>query len=152
MVTRQMIVTAARGWIGTPYRHQASVKGAGCDCLGLVRGVWREVIGAEPEMPPAYTPDWAEKPGGGVLHETMAEAAGRHMLPIGCDDAEAGDIILFRMRQGGPAKHVAILSNAMKGSERMIHAWSGHRVVETSLGRWWQKRAAYAFRFPGVER
>ena len=38
---------AARAWLGTPYRHQASVKGVGADCLGLVRGLWREVAGAE---------------------------------------------------------------------------------------------------------
>ena len=48
------------GWIGTPYRHQASLKGVGCDCLGLVRGVWRAVCGDEPEAVPAYSPDWAE--------------------------------------------------------------------------------------------
>ena len=49
------IVQAARGWIGTPYVHQASVKGGGTDCLGLVRGIWREFFGAEPEVMPAYT-------------------------------------------------------------------------------------------------
>ena len=48
------IVAIARGWIGTPYVHQASVKGAGCDCLGLLRGVWREVHGEEPEAAPAW--------------------------------------------------------------------------------------------------
>src|SRR3989338_4143365 len=53
-LTRQAIVAAARSWIGTPYRHQASLKGAGCDCLGLVRGVWRELYGDEPEAPPPY--------------------------------------------------------------------------------------------------
>ena len=37
------IVARARAWIGTPYRHRASCRGAGADCLGLVRGVWREV-------------------------------------------------------------------------------------------------------------
>ncbi len=36
------IVAAARGWIGTPYLHQASLKGVGCDCLGLLRGLYRE--------------------------------------------------------------------------------------------------------------
>ncbi len=46
------IVASARGWIGTPYVHQASTKGAGCDCLGLLRGVWREINGAEPESVP----------------------------------------------------------------------------------------------------
>ena len=56
----QRIVAAARGWIGTPYVHQASVKGAGTDCLGLVRGIWRELYGPEPEALPAYTPDWGE--------------------------------------------------------------------------------------------
>ena len=54
------IVALARGWIGTPYQHQASLKGVGCDCLGLLRGVWREYSGAEPESVPPYTPDWAE--------------------------------------------------------------------------------------------
>jgi NlpC/P60 family putative phage cell wall peptidase len=51
-ITRTTIVAEARSWIGTPYRHQASLKGVGCDCLGLVRGVWRAVLGAEPEAVP----------------------------------------------------------------------------------------------------
>ena len=38
---RARVVAEARMWIGTPYVHQASALGAGCDCLGLVRGVWR---------------------------------------------------------------------------------------------------------------
>ena len=63
VLTRASIVASARGWIGTPYRHQASLRGLGCDCLGLVRGVWREVIGPEPEEPGPYAPDWAEASG-----------------------------------------------------------------------------------------
>ncbi len=51
-------VEAVRGWLGTPYRHQASLKGEGADCLGLVRGVWRETVGAEPTELPAYQPGW----------------------------------------------------------------------------------------------
>ena len=39
------IVMAARGWIGTPYVHQASCRGAGADCLGLIRGVPLFLIG-----------------------------------------------------------------------------------------------------------
>lgn len=146
MTRRSEIVAAARGWIGTPYRHQASLKGAGTDCLGLVRGVWREVIGTEPEMPPPYTPDWAERPGG-AAEETMAAAARRHMTEIAPGEARAGDVMLFRMRPGGPAKHAGVLS----GDDRMIHAWSGHAVVETAMGRWWRARAAFAFRFPELE-
>ncbi|MGA8997361.1 MAG: peptidase P60, partial [Pseudolabrys sp.] len=44
-VLRKDIVAETRRWIGTPYRHQASLIGVGCDCLGLVRGVWRAVVG-----------------------------------------------------------------------------------------------------------
>ena len=43
-LSRAAIVAEARAWIGTRYCHQASVKGVGCDCLGLVRGVWRACV------------------------------------------------------------------------------------------------------------
>ena len=58
--TSRAVIAAARRWLGTPYRHQASTMGAGCDCLGLIRGVWREVLGPEPELPPAYSQMWGE--------------------------------------------------------------------------------------------
>jgi hypothetical protein len=65
------IVALARGWIGTPYHHQASVQGVGCDCLGPVRGVYRQYTGRDPETPPPYSRDWAEASG----IETMLAAA-----------------------------------------------------------------------------
>src|SRR5262249_34925030 len=61
--TRDDIVAEARRWIGTPYPHQASVRGIGTDCLGLVRGVWRALHGPEAEVVPAYARDWAEATG-----------------------------------------------------------------------------------------
>ncbi len=60
MTMREQILAEARTWIGTPYRHQASLRGVGCDCLGLVRGVWRVLYTSEPEATPAYAPDWAD--------------------------------------------------------------------------------------------
>ncbi|CAN5340949.1 hypothetical protein BH09PSE2_BH09PSE2_03510 [soil metagenome] len=57
---RADVVDAARRWLGTPYRHQQSLIGVGADCLGLLRGVWREVQGEEPEPVPPYVADWAE--------------------------------------------------------------------------------------------
>ena len=141
MTTRDDIITAARGWLGTPYRHQASAKGAGCDCLGLVRGVYREVVGAEPEAPPAYAPDWAEARS---TSEAMAEAARRHLIERAITDATPGDVLLFRLNLQAVAKHVAILSSP----GRMIHAYSGHAVTETSLTPWWARRLAFVFSFP----
>ena len=140
--TRAAVVAEARAWIGTPYRHQASLKGICCDCLGLVRGVWRNCIGDEPEAPPPYAPDWAEAKG----DETLVAAALRHLVPVALDDLKPGDVLLFRWRDGFVAKHVAIAS-----SERtMIHAHDGAAVCEIALAPWWRRRLAYAFRFPGV--
>jgi NlpC/P60 family putative phage cell wall peptidase len=141
-MTRAEIVAEAAAWLGTPYRHQASLRGVGCDCLGLVRGVWRGLYGDEPELAPSYTPDWAEAAGA----ETLADAAGRHMAAIAVDDAEAGDVLLFRWRGNLPAKHAAIVV----APTRMIHAQQGAAVAMATLSPWWRRRIAFAFRFPGV--
>ena len=139
-VGRSDIVAAARGWIGTPYRHQGALKGVGCDCLGLLIGIWREVAGGEPEAPPPYTPDWAEAHG----REAFAEAARRHLVEIPIGEAQTGDVVLFRWRAHLPAKHAAILT----GPDTMVHAQEHARVAEVALGAWWRRRMAYAFAFP----
>ncbi len=140
MTARDEIVSAARSWIGTPYRHQASLKGVGCDCLGFLRGVWREVQGSEPELPPPYSADWAEA----GRSETLADAARRHLVEVPFDDIAPGDVLLFRWRAHLPAKHCAILT----APERMIHAHDGATVAEVYFASWWRRRLAYAFRFP----
>jgi NlpC/P60 family putative phage cell wall peptidase len=142
MVERQDLVAAARGWIGTPYLHQASLKAVGADCLGLVRGVWREVVGDEPETPPAYAPGWAEMGGG----EAMADAARRHLVEIPCTDYQAGDVLLFRWRPHMPAKHAGLAVS----QDAMVHAQEGAAVAEVALSPWWLRHLAFAFRFPGV--
>ena len=134
---------AARGWIGTPDRHQAATKGAGADCLGLIRGVWRELYGAEPEPVPAYTPDWAE-PG---REEVLWQAALRHLTPRRGSWPEPGDVLLFRMREGTVAKHLGIAA-CTGGSASFIHSYSGHGVVESPLSAPWARRIAARFAFP----
>ena len=139
-MTREQIVAVTRSWIGTPYRHQASRKGVGADCLGLIRGVWREIYGAEPAPYPPYTPDWAEATG----EETLLNAARTHLSEIAIGKVCPGDVLLFRMGLGHPAKHCAIVS----ADQRIIHAYWGRAVCETRLVPWWARRIAAAFRFP----
>jgi NlpC/P60 family putative phage cell wall peptidase len=141
-VTRAAIVAEAREWLGTPYQHQASLQGVGCDCLGLVRGVWRALYGHEPEATPAYSRDWAEA----ANRETLALAAARHLTEIRCDQFQLGDVLLFRWRTGLSAKHAAIVT----APDRMVHAQDGAAVAEVALSPWWRRRLAFAFRFPGV--
>ncbi|MEE9389348.1 MAG: NlpC/P60 family protein [Paracoccaceae bacterium] len=135
------IVNIARGWLGTPYVHQASVKGAGADCLGLLRGVWRELYGEEPEAVPAYSPDWSEP----QRVEALWAAAGRHFVEKPVADLSAGDVILFRMRAGSVAKHLGIVGAS---AQSFIHSYSGHGVVESALSAPWRRRIAAAFEFP----
>lgn len=140
---RAAIVAAARGWLGTPYLHQTSAKGVATDCLGLVRGLYRELVGPEPEKIPPYTPDWAET----KAEETFLAGARRHLVPCPVEAMAPGDVLLFRVARRGPAKHAAILSEP----GRIIHAYAGHAVTESHLNRWWRARLVAVFSFPGAE-
>lgn len=135
------IRTEALRWIGTPYQHQASLRGAGCDCLGLLRGVWREVLGQEPEPVPPYSADWSEASG----REDLMAAALRWMQPAG--EMALADVLLFRMREGAVAKHLGIVSQ-IGAIPRFIHAYTGHGVVESALTDPWRRKIAARFRFP----
>jgi NlpC/P60 family putative phage cell wall peptidase len=142
-MSRLQVVVEARGWIGTPYRHQGATKGAGTDCLGLIRGVWRALHGEEPESVPAYTMDWAEP----RQEEVLWAAAMRHLVPKSADLVEAGDVILFRMRERSVAKHLGIQAAPGFGAT-FIHAYTGHGVVESPLSEPWARRIVARFAFP----
>lgn len=143
MTRADRAVAEARTWIGTPYVHQASGKGAGTDCLGLLRGVWRAVIGDEPLPVPAYTEDWDEAAAGEVLRV----AAERCLCPKLLRDAAPGDVLLFRMQDGFVAKHLGIQSR-IGADAAFIHAYSRHAVVESPLSRPWARRIVGRFAFP----
>lgn len=137
----QIIVDIARSWIGTPYHHQASRKGVGCDCLGLVRGVYAEFYDIEAERPPAYSKDLAEATG----RETLLDAAERHLQPISLSGPyPLGAVLIFRLRAQAMAKHCGILSDFNK----MIHAFESGPVCEINLSPWWHRRIAAVFLFP----
>ena len=134
----------ARLWIGTPYLHQGSSRAAGTDCLGLIRGVWRDLWGTEPELPPDYSRDWSEASG----EEVLWYAARRHLIaqPLR-GEWNAGDILLFRMRAGSVAKHLGILARS-EPEASFVHAYCGHGVVESQLGVSWRRRVVARFEFP----
>jgi NlpC/P60 family putative phage cell wall peptidase len=153
------VIAVARSWIGTPYHDQASLKGAGCDCLGLIRGVWREVVGAEPGPLPPYSRDRGETSG----REVLLEGARAHMIEVplatvagtasggsGAADASGTTValVLFRMQRGAVAKHCGILTC----TGTVIHAYERLGVVEVPFTTFWSRRAAAAFLFPAEVR
>jgi NlpC/P60 family putative phage cell wall peptidase len=136
----ERVISAARGWLVTPYHDQASLRGVGCDCLGLVRGVWRELYGPEPMPIPPYSRDWGET----GMREPLAEAARGVMIERPATEIGPGALLLFRMRVGAVAKHCCIVT----APERFIHAYERGGVVEVPLDAAWRRRVAFAFLFP----
>lgn len=138
-----LVVLAARRWLGTPYHDQASLIGAGCDCLGLARGVWREVVGPEPFALPPYGRGWGEA----GSHELVADGARTAMIEVDPVALDPGTVLIFRMHHAAIAKHVGIVS----APARFIHAYERRGVVEIDLDRPWRRRIAFAFLFPATE-
>ncbi len=134
------VIAIARAWLGTPYHDQASLRGVGCDCLGLARGVWREVVGPEPFPIPPYSRDWGET----GPREVLAEGARRMMIEVPPVEAGPGALVLFRMKPRAIAKHVGILT----GPCSFLHAYERLGVIEELLTASWRRRIAFAFLFP----
>jgi NlpC/P60 family putative phage cell wall peptidase len=136
-------VALAEDWIGTPYRHQGATRGVGCDCIGLIRGIWRTLYGHEPEPVPPYGPDWAERSGEERLLQAAIRLCG---APLPLVMAEPGDLLLFRWRPGCAAKHVGILA----GEQHFIHAYEQAGVIRSPLVPAWRRRIAAVHRLPPI--
>ena len=134
-----LVVATARSWLGTSYHDQASLRSVGCDCLGLARGVWREVVGSEPFSIPPYSRDWGET----GPHEVLADGARRMMIEVIPSEAGPGALILFRMSPRAIAKHVGIVT----APDRFIHSYERLGVIEEVLTPAWRRRIAFAFLF-----
>ena len=102
----QRVVSLANEWLGTPYRHQASCKHVGCDCLGLIRGVWCSLYGTEAAIVPPYAQFGRDKLGASLL----LEAAKEHLVAQGKTLA-AGRMVLFQLHKQIPPRHCGIMIN-----------------------------------------
>jgi NlpC/P60 family putative phage cell wall peptidase len=138
---RRKVEAAALTWLGTPYHHGAAAKGAGCDCLGLLRGVWADLYGEQLPVVTPYSPAWGE----GVAAEDcelLLTACARWLVPtkgymaIGC-------VVVLRPVTRGPAKHCGILT-----ADGLIHSVKSHGVVLSDFNLW-QRKLVAIFDFPG---
>lgn len=139
--SRDHILDVTRTWLGTPYHHQAYLKGVGADCLGLLRGVYIELYGNDPEAPPRYSPAWGES----NKDELLLQAASKYLVKPDYDGWKPSDVLVFRIKNAASAKHCAIVT----GQDEMVHAVSRRAVLITGIGAW-RSRVAGVFSFPGV--
>lgn len=139
MSVNQRVIEEARRWIGTPYRHQGCRRDVGCDCLGLIRGVWTGVYGRPTERPPTYAMDWNAN----ARHDLMAQAAHRHFRPKDRTRMRPGDLLLFTWKSGHAACHAGILFP----DDHFVHAYERAGVVCSPLIPHWRRRITGVFRF-----
>lgn len=111
--------------------------------MGLLRGVWAEITGDPLIAVPTYTADWSEPQGDERLWHGLAERLAERCQ----QDAQAGDVLLFRMRQGAVAKHIGIQAEIGR-CPTFIHAYQGHGVRESALSVPWQRRLVARFACP----
>lgn len=139
------VAAAALRWLGTPWLHGASVRGQGCDCLGLIRGVLFELSQQELIIPP-YVKGWhVTEPGEPLLAglEWHLERADEIWRP--------GDILAFRMRPTSSVRHVGILVEN-EPTPRFVHCLHGRGVVAVALSQPWQSRVVARFQIPSTQR
>ena len=123
---RDQIVTEARSWKGTPFRWQASVKGLGCDCKGLVIGVARACGLPEAESLHARMADYGDRVDVRLMKAGLAATLRQTTGPL------PGDVIL--LHTGGKPQHLAMLI----APNRMIHTHTGiEKVSEAPFTRVW---------------
>ncbi|MDD3183423.1 MAG: peptidase P60 [Alphaproteobacteria bacterium] len=140
-IERMDAVLEGRAWLGTPFHHQASVKGAGCDCIGLIKGVGMalKLVDYDPASPQAQSfANYSMLPNSRRMREGLAT----WLVEIPVAEATLADI--YFMAWGREPQHVALITD--KG---IIHSYSGvDKVVEHALDESWRHRIVAAYRYP----
>lgn len=130
------IVRTARGFLGTPFRHQGRAPGKGLDCAGVVAAT-AQALGLSDYDVGGY----GRLPRNRDLAEHL-EAAG--MREIALRQARQGDVYLMAFETA--PQHLAIATEI-----GILHAHRGvGAVIEHRLDETWRRRIRHAYRFPGV--
>lgn len=145
MITRAAIVKEAREWVGVRWRHQASNKKHGTDCIGLIAGVGKELGMPEANrwVSDARRTSYGHQPDPVMLRATVLE----YLVPIPVTSVYLGDILMMKFEV--EPQHFAIVS--CMDPYRIIHAYAQVRkVVENGVDRLWQSRIVAAYQYRGI--
>lgn len=143
-IARADVVAEARAWIGTPYHHQARVRGVGVDCAGLVIGVARALGIVPPEMDVC---GYSRRPDG----TSLLAHCDCWMARVPLDALQPGDVIVIRVE--ADPQHMAIVGDYLHGGLSMIHSLDRQgkgSVIEHRLDERFRRRLVAGYAMPGV--
>lgn len=119
---RAAVVAEAWTWFGTPYHHNAEIKGVGVDCARILIAVFAG-LGLAPRVDPGdYAPDWHLHQSEELYIRWLQEAGAKPVQTPGL-----GDIALFRF--GRTYSHGAIVV----GPDEFIHSYLRRGVIFSRL-------------------
>lgn len=119
------IAAQAEQWIDVPFVWQGRVR-AGCDCKGLVAGVFAELDQPEAQSVAALAGDYGDRVPTARLRAGLAE------LFDEVSDRRPGDLLLCTLK--GAAQHMAIAAPTELRPDRAIEAMpSGPGCVRPAL-------------------
>lgn len=131
MTKQQNIIIEARSWIGTPFQHQAAIKNIGCDCIGLVLGVLKNIGTDFTNQCPN---DYAQHPTNYNLKTKLDE----NLIKKPITEIESSDIFLMSF-QALP-QHVGFISE-YENDLYIIHSYKNiGKAVEHKLNDYWKSR------------
>jgi NlpC/P60 family putative phage cell wall peptidase len=119
--TPDEIIAEARLWLGTPFRHDAEVLGAGVDCAHLVNAVFAGKGAIQSFKFPHYHADWWKHTDDPEKH--IIENFTKLFREIPEAEAKPADIVVMFI--GRAWCHCAIIS----GKDRAIEAWPTRNKV-----------------------
>ena len=121
---RNLIVTEARSWIGTPYHNCADIKGVGCDCGMLLVRVFVDLKLIPPFDPRPYTADWHLHRSEERYLDSLLSRAKKIDAPL------PGDVVLFRV--GHCYSHGGVVTRTRPLT--IVHAfWPAQIVLEEAV-------------------
>jgi cell wall-associated NlpC family hydrolase len=148
MPTSQAIISTARTWLGTPFRHQARIKHRGIDCFGFIMGVARELDLRDKHGAPAASHDettYNRMPSGTFVLRKLESMFDE----VAIKDAKPGDLALFTV--AGNPQHLGILTD-WNGGLGLIHCDSrSEYVVEHELDESWRLKFTRAFKWDSFQ-
>ena len=118
--TENFLITA-HGWVATPFRYNTFIKGVGCDCVGLLAGIMKDM-----KIFPNLVADFKQYTAKEVDLQKIFDNNFKKIQKI-----ELGSVLLFR--QGSSIWHVAIVSSMnQNGQTYLLHASQKLKKVSIS--------------------